>query len=163
MFVGSVCTHPPYNDKNPPSVFFYLLKSLPLSQIKPFSASCLCDVSQTQALPRLFDWRFSTDWTGVLPYTRPEWAVISPPLFRCRSRCRQEWLLSDWGALMLDIIINIAATEDAVDYACFWRECAPDLPTYIYVRANHSWSSFTSRRSICFFMNLCKSPFLITC
>ncbi len=22
MYVGSVCTHPSYNDKNPPSVFF---------------------------------------------------------------------------------------------------------------------------------------------
>ncbi len=35
MCVGSVCTQPPYNDKNPPVFVFYLLKSLPLSQIEP--------------------------------------------------------------------------------------------------------------------------------
>ncbi len=40
--------------------------------------------------------------------TRPEWAVISPPLFHHWSRCRQEWLLSDWGVLLLDVIMNIA-------------------------------------------------------
>ncbi len=57
MCVGSVCTQPPYNDKNPPSVFFFnLLKSLPLSEIKPFSASCLCDVTQTKAAPTNVDW-----------------------------------------------------------------------------------------------------------
>ncbi len=70
MCVGSVCTQPPYNDKNPASVFFYLLKSLPLSQIEPSV--------HVMPLPRLFDWQqcFSTDCTGVLPQTRPEWAVI---------------------------------------------------------------------------------------
>ncbi len=58
MCVGSVCTQPPYNDKDPPSVFFfYLVKSFPLSHIKPISDACLCDVTQTQALPRLFDWQ----------------------------------------------------------------------------------------------------------
>ncbi len=41
----------------------------------------------------------------------------------------------------------------------------PDLPKCIYVRANHSWSSFTYRSSEykVFYMNLCKSPFLIMC
>ncbi len=52
MCVSSVCTQPPYNDTNPPFFFFfffldfrrfYLLKSLPLSQIKPISDACLCD------------------------------------------------------------------------------------------------------------------------
>jgi len=38
LCVGSVCTQPPYNDKNPPSCFlFNLLKSFPLSQIEPIS------------------------------------------------------------------------------------------------------------------------------
>ncbi len=38
--VGSVCTQPPYNDKNAPSVFFFNIdKSRPLSKIKPFSDS----------------------------------------------------------------------------------------------------------------------------
>ncbi len=51
-------------------------------------------------------------WTemclGVLSQTRPEWAVDSLPLFHGRSRCRQEWLLSEWGVLFLDVIMNIA-------------------------------------------------------
>ncbi len=38
----------------------------------------------------------------------PEWAVISLPLFPRRSRYRQEWLLSDWCVLLLDVIMNIA-------------------------------------------------------
>ncbi len=35
--VGNVCMEPPYNENNPPSVFFFLnlLKSLHLSQIEP--------------------------------------------------------------------------------------------------------------------------------
>ncbi len=53
MCVGSVCTQPHYNDKDPPSVFLNLVKSFPLSQIEPISDACLCDVTQTQALPRL--------------------------------------------------------------------------------------------------------------
>ncbi len=51
-----VYTQPPYNDKDPPSVFFYLVKSFPLSHIKPFSDACLCDVTQTQAPPSIVDW-----------------------------------------------------------------------------------------------------------
>ncbi len=46
MCFGSVCAQPPY-------LFFYLIKSFPLSHIKPFSDACLCDVTQTQALPWL--------------------------------------------------------------------------------------------------------------
>ncbi len=57
MCVGSVCTQPPYNDKNPPSVFFYLIKSFPLSQIELISDACLCDVTQTQAPPTIVDWQ----------------------------------------------------------------------------------------------------------
>ncbi len=58
--------------------------------------------------------------TGVLSQLRPEWAVISPPLFRLQSRGRRGWLLSDWGALLLNVIMNIAVWEGNV---CFWREC----------------------------------------
>ncbi len=44
-------------DKDPPSVFFLnLVKSFPLSHIKPFSDACLCDVTQTQAPPTIVDW-----------------------------------------------------------------------------------------------------------
>ncbi len=56
MCVGSVCTQPPYNDKDPAVFFFfYLIKSFPLSHIKPFSDACLCDVTQTQAAPTIVD------------------------------------------------------------------------------------------------------------
>ncbi len=74
MCVGRVCTQPPYNDKNP--VFFLSTKIF-----TPFSnrAVCPCDVTRTEAPPTIVDWqqRFSTDYTGVLPQTHPEWAVIS--------------------------------------------------------------------------------------
>ncbi len=53
MCIGSVYTQPPYNDKDPPSVFFNLVKSFPLSHIKLFSDACLCGVTQTQTLPWL--------------------------------------------------------------------------------------------------------------
>ncbi len=56
MCIGSVCTQPLYNDKNPLSVFFYLIKSFPLYHIKPFSYACLCDITQTQAPPTIVDW-----------------------------------------------------------------------------------------------------------
>ncbi len=47
--------------------------------------------------------------SSVLSKLRPQWAVISPPLFHRRSRCRQECLrLSDWSVLLLHVIMNIA-------------------------------------------------------
>ncbi len=57
MCVGSVCTQPPYNDKDPPVFFFIfnLVKSFPLSHIKPISDACLCDITQTQAPPTTVD------------------------------------------------------------------------------------------------------------
>ncbi len=47
--------------------------------IEPILDACLCDIAQTEAPPTIVDWQksFSTDCTGVLPQTRPEWAVIS--------------------------------------------------------------------------------------
>ncbi len=68
-----VCTQPPY-DKNPPG--FSSTKIF-----TPFSnrAVCPCEVTWTEAPPTIVDWQwhFSTDCTGVLPQTCPEWAVIS--------------------------------------------------------------------------------------
>ncbi len=109
MCVGSVCTHPSYNDKNPPSGFFKIpiLKS-------PFS---------NQAVLRfLSEWRSSVqtspmivDWQDRLTLDPPwaewaEWAVNSPnaivsTLVQGKTRCL--WL-SDWGVLLLDVIMNIA-------------------------------------------------------
>ncbi len=121
MCVGSVCTQPPYNDKNPLSVFFfYLIKSLPLSQIEPISDACLCDVTWTEAPPTIvwltvaFQHRLHRCLTS-----NPSW-VSCHQLFHRRSRCSQECLPSNWGVLLLDVIMNIAG----VIYSCHlsgWR------------------------------------------
>ncbi len=135
MCVGSVCTHPPYNDKNPPSVF---LKS-------PFS---------NQAVLRfLSEWRSSVqapptivDWQGHLTLDPPRvsWelsAIVSTPV-----QGRQECLrLSDWGVLLLDVIMNKAVVINSwhlsrwrrrgLTVLSLWRECAdPDLPKCVCSR-----------------------------
>ncbi len=98
MCVGSVCTQPSYNDKNPPSVFFFnLLKSLPLSQIEPISDACLCDC-HTDPGPShdcLIVW--------LVFYLRPALSDLSSV-----RHCFTAGLLSDWGVLLLDVIMNIA-------------------------------------------------------
>ncbi len=68
MCVGSVCTQPPYNDKNPPSVF-YLFKSFTLSQIEPISDACKCDSHKDPGPSHecLIDSR----QTGLVFYLRP--------------------------------------------------------------------------------------------
>ncbi len=70
-----------------------------------------------------------------------------------RSISRQECLrLSDWGLLLLDVIMNIAVIiysrhlsrwrRKGLTLLSLWSECAdPDLPKCVNVRANHSWSS----------------------
>ncbi len=85
MCVGSVWTHPSYIDKNPPSVFFLN----PLSQIG----------------------RSHYSWLTRLSYLRPSlselWelsANVSTPV-QGKTRCLG---LSDWGVLLLDVIMNIA-------------------------------------------------------
>ncbi len=109
MCVSSVCTQPPYNDKDPPSVFFfYLVKSFPLSQIEPISDACLCDVTQTGpshnswltvAFQHRLDWCLTLDPPWVSCH---QFIIVSPPGYR------QEWLLSDLSILLLDVIMNIA-------------------------------------------------------
>ncbi len=143
MCVGRVCTHPSYNDKNPPSFFKSLLKS-------PFS---------NQAVLRfLSEWRSSAqpappivDWQDRLTLD-PPW-VICPPL------CRLEeclWL-SDWVVLLLDVIMIIAVllpTSEPlkmqrinVTFVFEGNAPMPDLPKFVYICAYHLWSSFIYRRS----------------
>ncbi len=145
MFVASVCTQPPYNDKDPPSVFFLIsLNHFPFL-ISSHSQMLVCVTShRPRPLPRLF-----ID-TSVLPQTRPKWAVISPPLFRRWSRCRQEWLLSV-GCNNEHSSHHLIPTSDPLKTQWITFVCegnaSPDLPICIYVRANHSWSSLIYRRS----------------
>ncbi len=81
MCVGSVFTQPPYNDKNPPSFFFfYLLNSLTLSQIKP----SVCVTSHGRSpLPRLLIDSSVSAQTALVSYLRPALSelssVVSPP------------------------------------------------------------------------------------
>ncbi len=55
MCVGSVFTQPPYND----SFFFYLVKTFPLSHIKPFSDAILDQMSRhtDPGPPTIVDWQ----------------------------------------------------------------------------------------------------------
>ncbi len=154
MCVGSVCTHPSYNDKNLPSgfcVFFYFkILSLSNQAVLRFLSEWR---SSAQAAPTIVDWqdRLTLD---------PPWvswelsAIVSTPV-QGKTRCLR---LSDWGVLLLDVIINIAVViysrhlsrwrRRGLTLLSFWRECAdPDLPKCVYVRPNHSWSSFIYRRS----------------
>ncbi len=96
------------------------------------------------------------------------------PLFRCQSRSRQECLLSDWGVLLLDVIMSIAVVIYS-RHLSGWRRSGLLLflkgmsrsPIYLNVFM-FAWiirdPASTTEVSIRFFlMNLCKSPFLIMC
>ncbi len=81
MCVDSVCTQPPYNDTNPPSVFiFNLLKSLPLSQIEP---SVRVTSHGRRPRPRVLIDRCVSAQTALVSYLRPvlseQSSVVSPP------------------------------------------------------------------------------------
>ncbi len=112
MCVGSVCTQP---IKIHQVFFFYLLKSLSLSQIKP---SVRVTSHGRRLLPRLLIDSFITDCTGQ--HSELLW-VSCHQLFHHRGRSRQEWLLSDWGVLLLDVIMNIAVVIYS-QYGLLWKE-----------------------------------------
>ncbi len=125
-----VCTQPSYNDTNPPSVFLIYYNLYPFLKSSRF----LCDVTRTEAPPTIV-------WlTGAFQH-RLHWCLSSDPSwvsrhqsFHRHSRCRQEWLRSDWGVLLFDVIMNIAVViytrhlSAVEDYVLFWRECALYLP-----------------------------------
>ncbi len=118
-------THPSYNDKNPPSVFFF--KS-------PFSNQAVLRFlsewrSSAQAAPTIVDWqdRLTLD---------PPWvslelsAIVSTPV-QGKTRCLR---LSDWSVLLLDVIMNIAVViyswhlsrwrRRGLTLLSVWSECA---------------------------------------
>ncbi len=84
MCVGSVCTKPPYNDKNPTSVFFvfFLLKSLPLSQIEIEPSVRVTSHGWRPLLRLLIDSSILAQ-TALVSYLRPAMSelssVVSPP------------------------------------------------------------------------------------
>ncbi len=173
MCVGSVCAHPSYNDKNPLSVFFFKIPILK----SPFS---------NQAVLRfLSDWRSSVqtaptivDWQDRLTLDPPwvSWelsAIVSTPVqgktrmsqikrLRCFVvECNNEYSSHH----LLPTSEPLKTQRINVTFLSEGNAPIPDLHKCVYVRTHHSWSSFTSRRSEYkgFFMNLCKSPFLIMC
>ncbi len=130
-----VCVHNhPIMIKIHPVFFFKSTKIFTLLR----SSWSLCDVTRTEAPPTIV-------WlTAAFPH-RLHWCLTSDPVISC---CRQAWLLSDWGVLLLDVMMNTAVSG--------WRGlrlvlkgiiCALDLHKRVYVCANHSWSSFTYIRS----------------
>ncbi len=129
MCVGSVCTHPSYNDKNPQSVFFF--KS-------PFS--------NQSVLRALSEWRCSAQAAPTI--------VVLQDRLLLPACCKQ----SDHYCIDCFVIMNITVVIYSRHLSCwkrrgltllsFWRECSdPDLPKSVFVRVNHSWSSLTYRRS----------------
>ncbi len=153
MCVWSVCTHPSYNDKKSTQWFFKIpiLKS-------PFSNQAVLRFlsewrSSAQTAPTIVNWQ-------VCLTLDPPWVICHPSIIvstpvQGKTRCLR---LSDWGVLLLDVIMNIAVVINSRHLSSwkrrglmllsFWREWAdPDLHKCIYVHVNHSWSSFMYRRS----------------
>ncbi len=64
MCVGSVCTQPPYDDKNRPSVFFFLSTKIFI----PFSNRAICDGGPSHNC--LIDSSVSAQ-TALVSYLRP--------------------------------------------------------------------------------------------
>ncbi len=149
MCVGSACTHPSYNDKNPPSVFFLNL----LSQIRPFWDSCQNDVVLYRPLPQeLIEGRLTLDppWVSCKLFVRHcvdsgagEDKISQIKRLKCFVvGCNHEYsshhllpTLSRWRRRGLTLL-------------SFWRECTDsNLPKCVYVRGNYLWSSLTYGRS----------------
>ncbi len=83
MFVGSVCTHPSYNDKNPPSGF------LKIPILKSY-------FSNQAVLRFLSEWRSSTqapitivDWQDRLTLDWESWVKLSWPCIDIVARVQQ--------------------------------------------------------------------------
>ncbi len=115
--------------------------------------------SSAQAAPTIVDWqdRLTLD---------PPWvswelsAIVSTPV-QGKTRCLR---LSDWGVLLLDVIINIAVViysrhlsrwrRRGLTLLSFWRECAdPDLclNAFMFARIIRDPASSTEEVSIRFF------------
>ncbi len=109
MCVGSVCTHPSYNDKNPPSILFF--KS-------PFSNQA--------ALRFLSEWHSSAEAAPTIvdcqdrltldpPWVSGELSTIVSAPVQGKTKCLR---LSDWGVLLLDGIMHIVVVIQGVLTLC---------------------------------------------
>ncbi len=152
-----MCTHPSYNDKKSTRCFFFYFLS-------PFSNQAVLRVlsewcSSVQTAPTIVDWqdRLTLD---------PPWvswelsAIVSAGKIICLR-------LSDWGVLLLDVIMNIAVNiyswhlsrwrRRGLMLLSFWRECAdPDLPNvFLFARFIRDLASPTEEVYKDFLMNLC--------
>ncbi len=149
MCVGSVCTHPPYNDKNPLSVFFK--SSFSNQAVLRFLSEWL---SSVQAPPTIVDWQdhltLDPPWVSwelsAIVSTPVQGKTRMSPIERlgclvvgCNNEYSSRYLLPTSEPLKTQRInVTFVFERNAM---------IPDLPKYVYVHANHSWSSFIYRRS----------------
>ncbi len=157
MYVGSVCTHPSYNDKNPPSVFFF--KSSFSNQVVLRFLSEWC--SSVQAPPT------RVDWQARLTLAPPSWVSWELRLW-CREdkmsqikrlKCLVDGCNNEYSSRHLLLTSELLKMQRINVTFALWMRRSP-ICLNAFVRANHSWSSFIYR-VYGFFMNLWKSPFLI--
>ncbi len=136
MCVGSVCTQPTYNNIKSTSVFFLSTK------IFLKSSRCqmtVCVTSHWQAPP-------TTVCLTVAFQHRLDWCLIlSLPCVSCRQSpivstpeqgCRQEYLQSDWGVLLLDVTMNIAVVIYSRHLSCWICR-----GLYLLLRGMPPWST----------------------
>ncbi len=166
MCVGSVCTHPSYNDKNHPRLFFFIpiLKS-PLSNqaVLRFLSEWR---SSVQTAPTIVDWQGGITWD-------PLW--VSLELFAGAGEDKMsqiKWLRcfvvgcnNEYSNRQLLPTSEPLKTQRInVTFALKWMR---RFPIYInasmFARTIRDLASSTGEVSIRVFMNLCKSPFLIMC
>ncbi len=133
MCVESECTHPSYNDKNPPSGFVKITILKSPFEIRLFWDSCQNDVVLYRPL--------HDSWLTRPSYLRPdhEWAescaIVSTPV-QGKTRCLR---LIDLSVYLLDLIMNIAVVIYSWHLSrwrvrgwtilSLWSECAD--PDYI--------------------------------
>ncbi len=167
MCVGSVCTHPSYNDKTPPSVFFLI----------PFFKSSF---SNKAVLRPLSEWRSSVQ----APPTRVDWQdhlTLDPPWVNChhtpivqgktrmppikRLRRFVVGCNNEYSSCHLLLTSEPLKTQRInITFTLKWRRRSPIcLNASMFKRMIRDPASSTEELSITFFMNLCTSPFLIMC
>ncbi len=151
MSVGSVWTHPSYNDTKSSQCFFlnpYLKSPFWNQAILRFLSEWR---SSVQTAPMIVDWQGHLSWDP--PRVSCHQSTIVSTLVHGKTRRLR---LSDLGFLLLDVIMNIAVviySQHLSRWRCrgltfsFLRGCAdPGLPKCVHVHENRSWSSFIYRR-----------------